>query len=158
VVVVVVAVAIAVDVAGIVVAVAGIAVVVVVLTVAVAVIAVAVALNAVAVPVEEALQVAAPLLLVVALAVVALVVVPHLEAGRPQLAPLLNVVHSLLLRMFEPSASHVQDMGPLAEGLRYSPITSPQNSIRALYIIMTVRDTLSRKGVPDMSSGCFVSM
>jgi len=156
VVVVVVAVAIAVDVAGI-------AVAVVVLTVAVVVIAVAVALNAVAAPVEEALQVAAPLLLVVVLAVVLAVVlpvvVPHLEAGRPQLAPLLNVVHSHLLRMSRPLASHVQGMGPLAKWSRYSPIISPQNSIRALYITMTVRDTLpSRKDVSDMSSGYSVSM
>ena len=141
-----VAVAIAVDVAGIAV------------DVAVVVIAVAVVLNAVAVPVEEALQVAAHLLLVVVLVVVLPVVAPH-EAGHPQLAPLLNVVHSLLVRMFGPSASHVQGTGPLAELLRYSPITSPQIWIRVLYIIMTVRDTLpSWKDVSDMSSGYSVSM
>jgi hypothetical protein len=145
VVVVVVVVAIAVDVAGIAV------------DVAVVAIAVAVALNAVAAQVEEALQVAAHLLVVV-LVVVLLVVVP-LEAGHPQLAPQLNVVHSLLVRMFKPSASHVQGMGPLAEWSKYSLITSLQNLIRALYIIMTVRDTLpSWKDVSDMSSGYSVFM
>jgi hypothetical protein len=130
----VVVVAVAVVVAAIVVAIVAVAVV---LTVDVAVIAVVVALNAVVHTVAVA----------VVLAVV-LVVVPHLEAGHPQLAaPLPNVGPLLLLHMSGLLASPVQVMGRLAESSKYSPITSPQSSTRVLYIITTVRN-------PSFSEGC----
>jgi hypothetical protein len=52
--------------------------------------------------------------------------------------PLLSLVPSLLLRMSEPSASNVQDMGPPGEWSRSSPIISRPPWIRASSTIMTV--------------------
>jgi hypothetical protein len=142
-------------------AVAIVAVVVAVIAVAAVVVAVAVAAVVlivvavmVVVPPAEVLQVVAPLVVVlVALAVVLLVaalpvVVPHLKAQHSHLVALrLNVAHSLLLRMFEPLASNVQDMGLLAEPSIYLPIISRRRSTRAQYIITTVRTLFCRRRV-----------
>jgi hypothetical protein len=69
-----------------------------------------------------------------------LAVVPLLAAVLPFVAgdPLLSLVPSLLLRMSEPSASNVQDMGPPGGWSRSSPIISRPPWIRASSTTMTV--------------------
>jgi hypothetical protein len=63
----------------------------------------------------------------------AVVLAPFVAGDR-----LLSLVPSLLLRMSEPSASNVQDMGPPGEWSRSLPIISRPNWIRGSSTITTV--------------------